>query len=125
MPKRFITYSRTEPARTILFTVSILTAVMQTLAVIFTGGLSAVLNLALVLGICVWGTWSAANNSVRQMSMSSFWLFVMWLYSALVRLLVTTGDPTQLLFFPMLVVAVVLATVYLYLSHKRAVGIDE
>lgn len=124
MPKRFLIYSRNEPARTILWSVAVLTGIMQTVAVIITGGLAAVPNLILVLALCGYGAWSAYTNNTKHMSLSSFWLCIAWLYSGFTRLFVASPDPTQLLWVPMIIVAVVLATVYINLSHSRKAGTD-
>ena len=122
MPKRFIKYSRTEPARTILWAVAMLTGIIQVGVTVATGGLGMILNGLLVASICGWGVWSSTQNNVRHMSMSSFWLFMMWLWSGLQVALVATHT---LLWAPMLVVAVTLSVTYIYLSHQRKGGIDE
>lgn len=120
-PRIFYTTSRTEPARTILFVIGSLTFMGQLAATLIFPSLAVALNGLLVMGLAGYATWSAEKNSIKHMPMGSFWLFVMWLYSGLTRALVSP-DPTQLLWFPMLVVAGVLSVVYIYLSGQKKVG---
>lgn len=125
MPKRFITYSRTEPARTILFSVAVLTVLMQVGAVLLTGAWAAIPNALVVAGVCIWSARACVKNNMAHMTHSSFVLFLMWLWSGLQRVFVLSPDVAQLLWFPMVIVAVVLAVVYLYLSHARKGGTNE
>ena len=124
MARRFFKHARTEPARTILFVVAVLTFIMQAAFVGFHFSAFATANLAVVGAIAGWGWWSAHVNSPKHMSMSSFWLFLIWIWAAINRLIVTP-DPTQLLWMPMLTVAMCMAVVYLYLSNQRRTGPDE
>lgn len=122
MPKRFIRYSRTEPARTILFLVAALTFLMQGLFVGLHFGLGLVPNLLIVGSFCSWTLWSAVTSNVKHMSMSSFWMFMVWLWSAISRLLFS-ADPAQLLWMPMLIVAIIMSVVYIYLSAQKRQGL--
>ena len=118
MPKRFITYSRTEPARTILWSVAFLTVVVQAVTLLpAIAGLAALPNFLIVAPIGVWGVWSATKNNINQMANSSFWLFMIWLFSGVLQL--NTATFGTMLWAPMLVVAASLSVVYLYLSYAR------
>lgn len=122
MPKRFVTYSRTEPARTILWSVSLLTGILLLGIAPVEWGLYGVLMALPALGICGWGVWSSTKNSVRQMGNSSFGLFLAWVW-AFVHVAITATS--TLLWAPMLLVCVVLATVYIYLAHQQKAGTHE
>mgnify|MGYP006195974021 CR=1 FL=1 len=125
MPKRLLTWSRTDPARTIVFVVGALTAVMQLMVFLPGGGGNLWLeipNALVVLAFCGWAVWAAATVHVKHLSLASFWLFVLWIYSGITRLLFSP-DPQMLLWSPFIVVSAALAVCYLYLSHQRKVGV--
>lgn len=124
MPKRFFRYSRTEPVRTILITVAILTIVAQwTTLIPWVPGPwhSQILNIVIVTSLAGWALWAGVKKSARQMSYASFWLFMLWLWSGIMRLLFTP-DPWLLLWVPFIVVAACLAISYLWLSYQRRTG---
>lgn len=80
-------------------------------------------NVLLVGAVCVWGVVSAVRNNVRHMSTSSFWLFVMWLWSGFSRA-AFSPDPATLLWAPFIILASALGVVYIYLSgQKKATGV--
>lgn len=122
MPRRFITYSRTEPARTILWSVSLLTGVILIVVASLSLGLGIGLGALVGVPVCGWGVWSSTQNNVRHMANSSFWLFIGWLWATLHVGFVAGAS---LLWAPMLVVGVVLATVYIYLAHQQKGGTYE
>jgi len=98
---------------------------MQAIAVVISGfALAAVLNLGVVLLLCGWAVWASVKGNIKQMSHSSFWLFITWLWSGMARFIITAPDPSQLLWMPMLIVAVVMAVVYINLSHQKKTGND-
>jgi len=112
MPKRFLKYSREEPARTILWSVSVLTGVTQTIAWL-TGGAATFIvglpNLLLVIALCGYGVWSTQRGHFKHMGKASFMMFVVWLWSGMARL-AFSPDPGRFLWFPFLVVAVIMGT---------------
>lgn len=125
MPKRIIRLSRTEPARTILLIVAFLTALMQVAAFFIPGTFEwlALPNTVLVAAVCIWGFVSAVKNHVSHMATSSFWVFVMWLWSGLSRLMFSP-EPSMLLWAPFIILASALGVVYIYLSgQKKATGV--
>lgn len=117
MPQRILTYSRTEPARTILWVVALMTLLAQAGAMVIDWPVG-IANFAIVGPVCLWGIWSSSTNKMKHMSRSSFALFLIWFWSGLMRLLIAP-DPTMLLWVPFLVVSACMGVVYLYLSHQR------
>jgi hypothetical protein len=120
MPKRFLTYSRTEPARTILWTVATLSGTFQAVALCL-GGVAVLPNTVIVVGVAAWAVWACKKNNIKHMARSSFWLFLFWLFSGLSRLFLTP-HPSQLMWVPFIVVAMVMSVVYLYLSNRKRIG---
>ena len=109
--------ARTEPARTILFAVALLTLLAQSLALVLSWPMG-LFNFALVAPVCVWGIWTSTTNSIKRMATAAFWLFMLWLWTGLTRLFFVEGVG-ELLWAPFLVVASAMAIVYIYLSHQR------
>ena len=109
--------ARTEPARTILFVVALLTLLAQSLALVLSWPYGLI-NFALVAPVCVWGIWTSTVNSIKRMATAAFWLFTLWLWTGLTRLFFVEGVG-ELLWAPFLVVAAAVAVVYIYLSHQR------
>lgn len=122
MPRRILHYSRTEPARTILFVVAVLTGLAQ-LATFFIAvpWWSAFPNVLVVVPVCAWGVWAAVRNNMKHMARSSFWIGGLWSWSGILRLLVSP-DPTMLLWVPFLILSAAMGVVYLYLSYQKRVG---
>lgn len=123
MPKRLIINGRAEPARTILFVVSVLTGWSQSM--VLTPWVSEqpwlqIPNVAFIMTFCVWGVWSAHVNNVKHMSLSSFWLSMVWFWSGVTRL-VFSPDPALLLWAPFLVVSAALGVCYINLSYRKKV----
>lgn len=118
MPNRLIRLSQTDPARSILGAVSTCTIAMEvaaTIIAIFAGLPWYVsIDLLLVAGVSGWACRAAATNNLPNMARSSFWLFILWLWTGLSRL-AFSPDPSMLLWAPMVVVALSLAIVYVYL----------
>lgn len=73
---------------------------------------------ALVVGVAVWAVLASSRNNIRQMSYSAFVLFLFWLFTGLLRLIVVEGVG-QFLWAPHLIIAAIMATVFLYLSNQR------
>lgn len=124
MPKRFFKYSKTEPVRTILITVSILTLLAQWATLLpFMPGVwyAGIPNVLIVTGLAGWSLISGLKKHVKQMSLSSFWLFMLWFWSGLTRLFFSP-DPTHLLWVPFIVVAACCAISYLWLANQRRTG---
>lgn len=125
MPKRFLTYSRTEPARTILWSVSVLSCFFELLGLVIglgafgmTAALIIIPDALIVVAFAGWAVWAAAHNNMRQMSYASFVMFLFWLFTGLLRLFTVDGVG-ELLWAPYLIIAMVMATVFLYLSNQR------
>lgn len=116
MPKRLLRWSREEPARSILFCVSVLTALLQIAAVILFVG--SWLTLLIVLPICAWCIWSSGTNNIKNEARSSFWLFAVWLWSGLSQLLFA-GQALTLLWAPFVIVAVAVAICHIYLTAQK------
>lgn len=72
------------------------------------------IDLLLVAGVAGWCMWAAGTNNLKNMARSSFWMFLLWLWTGLSRL-AFSPDPSMLLWAPMIVVALCLAIVYIYL----------
>lgn len=80
-------------------------------------------NVLVVVAVCLWGVVASGKNNLRHMSTSSFWLFVMWLWSGLSRLMFSP-DPAMLLWTPFIILSSALGVVYIYLSgKKKATGV--
>jgi hypothetical protein len=126
MPRRLWKMSRTAPARSILLIVSFLTLVFQ-LAILTPWvtppnmAISVVPNVLIGGSISLWGVLAAGKNNIRQMSHSSFWMFIMWLWSGLSRIMFS-ADPSMLLWVPFIVLAAALGVVYIYLSGQKKVN---
>lgn len=123
MPKRILKWSKTEPARSILFLVGLLTFIAQ----LFVLGpwtttpdafLAAAFNFFIVGGIAAWNVWASAKHDIKDMSRASMGLFVVWLWSGLSRA-IFTPDPLHLLWLPMIVVAVVVGVCHIYFQGLR------
>ena len=121
MPRRLISRSRSEPARTILFVVSVLTLLFQSL--VLTPWVSEkpwlqIPNVLFIGAFCVWGIWSADRRSLKHMSLSSFWLSMVWFWTGVTRL-AFSPDPALLLWVPFLVVSAALGVCYVNLNHQK------
>lgn len=119
MPHRLWVWSKEEPARAILFTIATLTGLAQIGAtILFPAGAA---NLVLVMPFCVWAVIACRKNSIRSMAWSSFWLFLLWLWTGMTSLVFGT-DWTNLLWAPFLIIASTLAIIYVHLSALRRAG---
>lgn len=124
MPKRFITYSRTEPARTVLWSVAFLTLLAQVAAMVISWPLG-VANFLVVGPVCIYALWAAQKNRINHMSLGAFWIGGLWCWSGLLRLF-TAPDPSHLLWVPFMIISVAMAVVYIYLSNqKRLINAGE
>lgn len=117
---KFISYSRNEPARTILWSVSLGTGLLL-IAFMVLGGLGSLLAGLAGVVLCGWGVWSTQVSNVRHMALSSFWLFNAYWGTAMVLAVVSHA----VLAAPVAVTSLVLATVYIYLSHQWKGGTHE
>lgn len=123
MPKRFFEYSRTEPARTTIFCVALLSIAFQSLTLLpivtpFDLFWSQAVNVAIVAVPSILSVRASYRNSVPGMARWSFWLFIIWLWSGLSRL-AFSPDWALLLWAPMLIVAVVLAIAHIYMKGMQ------
>jgi len=141
MPKRLLSYSRTEPAKTILLIIAVITLLVQVFTMtpwfgppeVLRLGLSAAAssfwtklpNVMIISSLSFWSMFSVRNKDVKNMARSSFWLAMTWLWSGLARLFLAPF-PGQLLWVPFIIIAFTLGVVYIYLSHekKRGTGHD-
>lgn len=116
MPYKLST-ARTEPARTVLFAVATMTILGQLVALLLNWPLGVV-NFILVAPVCIWAVWAAVKRSPKHMSLSSFWLSLLWLWTGMTRLIVVEGVG-ELLWVPFLIVGIVMGICYLYFSFHR------
>lgn len=116
-----LTTARSEPARTVLFVVAILTLLAQVAAMVLSWPLGIV-NFVLVAPVLLWGLWASLKNNMKHMAWSSFWLGMLWTWTGLMRLIIIEGVG-ELLWFPFLVVGVVMGICYLYFSFQRKRGL--
>lgn len=137
---RLLELSRTEPAKTILIVVCVISILMVLFTLTPWFGppeairlgitqaptlLSKLPSVLITTGICSWGIWAAWKNNLKHMTRAAFWVQFIWSFSALTRLVLTTL-PGQLLWVPFVIVSLIMAIVYLYLAHEnRKVGTDE
>lgn len=133
--QRFFKYSRTEPARTVLFVLSLLFLVSQ----IFTltpwyvhPDIEAINSIrdaappfgqrapnAILLGaLSGYGLWSAFKNNAKHMSWSSLALFSIFLLAAFTRALFAP-DALNLLWLPYLGLSLVMAVEHIYMEGVR------
>lgn len=120
MPYRFFRTSKTEPMRTILFTLSVLTAAAQIATLlpwITSPWYIGLPNVLIVVPVCIWAAVAAFKNNLKQMGRSSFALCLMWTWSGLARLF--SIQVLTLVWVPYLLVGIVFATGYLYFSYQR------
>lgn len=116
-----LTTARTEPARTILFGVGVLTLLAQVAALVLSWPLGLI-NFILVAPICLWALWASLRNKTKHMGWSSFWLGLLWTWTGLTRLIIVEGVG-ELLWVPFLIVGLVMGVCYLYFSfHRRRIG---
>lgn len=125
MPKRLWYLSKTDPARTILLVICMATLVIElaTLTPWITpwpAVLFQAVNVAVVTIPAIVGLVAGIKNDVKWMSNASFWMFLIWLWSGVTRIFVST-EPLALLWTPFLIVALVLAVIYIYMSHLNKV----
>lgn len=124
MPKRFITYSRTQPARTIIATVSVLTFLASLfiftpwfIPLATTPAAAAAFNWPIYLGAilnavaCIPAMVGIKKNTPRALSLGAFWLFIWYLFVTITRLV--TGAALGLTWITTLIVCLVMATLYL------------
>ena len=121
MPRRLISRSRSEPARTILFVVSVLTLLFQSL--VLTPWVSEtpwlqIPNVLFIGSFCVWGIWATDTRNLKHMSLSSFWLSMVWFWTGVTRL-AFSPDPALLLWAPFIVVSATLGVCYVNLNHQK------
>lgn len=112
-----ITTARTEPAHTIIFVVALLTLLSQGLALALSWPLGLA-NFIIVGPVCLWGVWSAKKNNMKHMAYSSFWLFLLWLWTGLNRLFFVEGVG-ELLWVPFIILGIVMGVTYLHTSFKQ------
>lgn len=116
MPYRLKT-AKEEAARSILWTVAVLTLLAQVAALVLSWPYG-LFNFAVVAPVCIWGMWTSTRNSIKRMATSAFWLFLLWLWTGLTRLFFVEGIG-ELLWVPFLIVAGCMAVTYVRLSHQR------
>lgn len=122
MPRRILQYSRTEPARSILFVVALMTGLAQAATFFLaTPWFLALPNAVIVIPICLWAMWSAVRSNQKHMARSAFWLSLLWCWTGLMRLIIVPGVG-ELLWIPFLVVSAAMGIVYLYFAYHRKVG---
>lgn len=117
-----ISTAHSDPARTILWLVGLLTLIAQVGALLITVpwylGLP---NLIIVAPVAVWAIVSAHKKNYKHMARSSFWLSMFWGWTGMLRLIIVEGIG-ELLWVPFIVVSGVMAVVYLYMSYHKRVG---
>jgi len=118
MPYHVIT-ARTQPERTIIFVVSLMTLSFQVLSAALNWPLG-LFSLLTVAPVAIYGVWASKKNLMRHMARSSFWLGMLWVWTGLTRLITVEGIG-QLLWTPFFVVGAIMGVVYLYTSYQRKV----
>jgi len=79
-------------------------------------------SVAIAGGLCGWAVVTTYKNNVVGMSRSSFWLSLVWLWTGLTRL-IFAPDPTMFLWFPMILLFIVLSVVHIYMEGVRKGGV--
>lgn len=133
---RLIYRSRTEPVRTIIFVVCVVLVITQafSLSPWYTfpniEGLKTIPaqppvadllpNALIGAALGGYGIWASWKDNMKHMAWASFGLFLLFLLAALTRVLFAP-TPTDLMWIPTALLALVHAIGYLYMSyqHKR------
>lgn len=134
MPKRFLTYSRTEPARTIIFMVALIVFLSQLFTLTpwyvspgverLAGLIPAdpsfgqrLMGAVPIMGIAGYGMWSCYSGSYKHMANAAMMLQVLYSLAFFTRL-VFTFSAGALTWVPYLIIAVVMATCYLFMRFE-------
>lgn len=122
MPRRIVKHSREDPARAILMLIASMSLLSQIWATFLTipwwHGLP---NLVIVAPFALWGMFASMRGKLKHMSLSSFWLACVWIWTSLTRLLLTEGIG-ELLWIPFLILGLTLGVTYLHFSFRARVS---
>lgn len=137
MTRQIIQQAKNQPAQAILIIVAVVSMLISFVtltpfygpAEVMRFGLQASagnawINAGLVSLLGGYTLWSVHNEKGKHMARSAFLMHLIWLLSALSRIVVIT-NPGQLLWAPFMLVAIIMAVIYIDLKRNIKVGVLE
>lgn len=137
MARKLIAVAKRQPTAAILIIVAVVSMLISIVTLTPLYGPAEVMRFGLqasagnawvntIMVTCLGGytLWAVRGERIKHMATSAFLLHLIWLLSALSRIIVIT-NPGQLLWAPFMLVAMIMAVIYIDLKRTIKAGVLE